>query len=454
MVVRGGYGIAYDYLFLNPITNLRFAAPFVPSITVQNFTGGNTFAALIAGNAQIQHDTAASVGQFSPTIKNFGSISPVDMHLANPRNQQWNFGVEYEAFKDFVLKTTYVGTHNDHLQASIPLNLVQTAIAPAANEADEAARLGTASTPGTFTNVFVSESGAGNNRLDPRFNSVNQVKSIGTSNYDALQVEAIKKFSYGLRFDANYTWAHSTDDVSDVLGVLVNDSAGIQDPSLSLSANRGNSQFDIRNRFILNLDYQVPFAKHLNGFAGRILDGFTFSTIFEDRSGLPATIFSGSRRGISDILLDGNSLVRANGDVHSFQPVVGGTPYADSSTFVVNGKPTTFVGCQRGVNTSTNAGIVCTNTLNFPLTQALLGNIGNSGRNQLYLAGLQNLDLAISKDNKLTERMSLLLRWEVFNALNHANFSQFVNTLTSPQFGTYQGTIAQRQMQVSAKFVF
>jgi len=448
LVVRGGYGIAYDYLYLNPITNLRFAAPFVPSISVQNFTGGNTFAALAAGTAPIQQTTAAGIGQFPPSSQNFGTISPVDMHINNPRNQQWNFGLEYEAFKDFVFKTTYVGTHNDHLQASIPLNLVQTAVTPAANEADEAARFS------TFNSVFVSESGAGNNRLDPRFNSVNQVKSAGTSDYHGLHIESIKKLSYGLRLDANYTWAHSTDDVSDGLGVLVNDVATIQDPSLPLSANRGNSQFDIRNRFVMNLDYQVPFAKHLNGFAKRVLDGFTFSTVFEDRSGLPATILAGSRRGISDVLLDGNSVVRANGDVHAFQPIVGGTPYADSSSFVVNGKSTTVVGCQRGVNTSSSPTVICTNTLNFPLTQPLFGSIGNSGRNQLYLAGLQNLDLAISKDNKLTERMSLLLRWEVFNALNHGNFSQFVNTLTSPQFGTYQGTIGQRQMQVSAKFVF
>jgi hypothetical protein len=85
----------------------------------------------------------------------------------------------------------------------------------------------------------------------------------------------------------------------------------------------------------------------------------------------------------------------------------------------------------------------------------LLGNIGNSGRNQLYLAGLQNLDMAISKENKLNEKMSVLLRWEVFNVLNHGNFSQFVNTLTSPLFGTYQGTSTnQRQMQVAAKFIF
>jgi len=292
------------------------------------------------------------------------------------------------------------------------------------------------------------------------------VKSAGTSDYHGLQIEAIKKFSRGLRFNANYTWSHSTDDVSDVLGVLVNDVANLQNPGLPLSANRGNSQFDIRNRFVIHLDYDVPFAKHLDGFAGRLLDGFTFSTIFEDRSGLPATIFAGQRHGISDILLDGNSVVRATGDVHAFKPAVGGNPYAGLAVPIdtTTGLPAKDAqgntlkpqaGCARGVNSNTTANLSCPNTLNFPLTQPLLGNSGNSGRNQLYLAGLQNWNVAISKNNRLTERTSLLLRWEVFNVLNHGNFSQFVNTLTSPLFGTYQGTATDmRQMQVGAKFVF
>jgi len=434
-VMRGGYGIAYDYLFLNPITNLRFAAPFVPSISVQSFTNGNTWAALIAGNAPIQQTARSSIGTFPSNVSNFGTISPVDMNLDNPRNQQWNLGVEYEAFRDIIVKATYVGTHNDRLQASIPLNLVRTPVTAATSDADEAARLS------TLRGVFQAESGAGNNRLDPRFNSVNQVQSVGTSDYHGLQLDVIKKFSYGLLFDANYTWAHSTDDVSDVLGVLVNDSANIQNPALPLSANRGNSQFDIRNRFVMHFDYKVPFTKNFEGWTGRLLDGFSFSGIFEARSGLPVTIFAGQRRGVSDILLNGNSLVRANGDVHAFAPVVGGSPFNNL--------------CGRGVNTSTSATTICTNTINFPLTQPLLGNGGNSGRNQLYLAGLQNLDLALSKSNKITEGTSLLLRWEVFNVLNHGNFSQFANTLTSTTFGTYQGTATnQRQMQVGAKFIF
>lgn len=55
----------------------------------------------------------------------------------------------------------------------------------------------------------------------------------------------------------------------------------------------------------------------------------------------------------------------------------------------------------------------------------------------------------------ITEGKNLELRWEVYNAFNHANYSGFVNTLTSPSFGTYTGTATNmRQMQGSVKFTF
>jgi hypothetical protein len=427
LVVRAGYGIAYDYVFLNPITNLRFSAPLLPSLTVQSFTAGNTFAALVAGTspAQAAIHAAAAAGKFLPTQANFGGLSAVDQNLSNPRNQQLDLGVEYEAMKDLVLKTTMIATRGDHLQTSIPLNLVAPANrpAPATSAADQAARLA------QFVGVFKGETGNAsgtlvNDRLDPRFNSVTQVQSNGDSSYNAVQVEAIKKFGRGLSFNANYTWSHSIDDTSDVLGILQNDVATPLDPTKPISANRGNSAFDIRQRFVLSYVYEIPFAKNFRGAAKTMLDGWSMGGIFSTQSGEPITILAGTfPGGITDGLLTGNSQVAANGDATKIIP----------SAFQT--------------------------MANLPVSQPLLGNDGTSGRNHLRLDGIQNFDISMSKTTRVLEGKSLLLRWEAFNVLNHPNLSGFNNILTTNPvaagFGTYTSTATNmRQMQVSAKFLF
>jgi hypothetical protein len=227
--------------------------------------------------------------------------------------------------------------------------------------------------------------------------------------------------------------------------VLVNDGAGLMDPR-NIALNRANSQFDVRHRWILSYVYELPFTKHFTGPVGKILDGWAISNIVEVRSGLPVTIFAGSRRGISDNYLLGGTggTMQANGDAKLLIPVpadpnTGLGPYSDL--------------CGRGVNTTATS--TCTNTLNFPLTQPLLGNPGNSGRNQLRLDGLRNVDFAILKNTRIMEGKNLQFRWEFYNILNTPSFSSFVNTLTSPAFGTYQGTATNmRQMQAALKFTF
>ena len=65
-VVRGGYGIAYDFNFLGPVTNQRSLAPFIVNGGISgpaNFAGENTFARIVAGTSKIQQDTAALTGK-------------------------------------------------------------------------------------------------------------------------------------------------------------------------------------------------------------------------------------------------------------------------------------------------------------------------------------------------------------------------------------------------------
>jgi hypothetical protein len=445
-VVRGGYGIAYDFIYQNPITNLRFSPPFVNTVTVLNFTGGNTPANLVAGTSPAQAAAVAAVGKFNPAQTDFGAFAPVDQSLANPRNQQWNVGVEYQVMSDLVVKVSYIGTHNDHLQVSLPANLVAPANIPAAptSLADQNAR------QVQFTNAFLNEIGGAfgpaNSLIDPRFDSVTQVKGIGSSSYNSLQLEAIRRFKGGLTFDVNYTWAHSLDDISDALGVLINDSAEPLDGSKPISFNRANSQFDVRNRVVLSYDYEIPFAKRFHGWKKYLLDGWGQSGIFSSQSGLPTTVFaapislcaSGQTLaacppqnivGISDLLLNGtnngNSAVNTtvNGDATQLHPV----PFFPTYTV-----PTTL-----------------------PISEPLLEHNGTSGRNHLRLDGQTDFDAAFSKSFKFTENKHFQLRWEIFNALNHPNFAGYQNVFGGSQFNTYTSTATNmRQMQVSAKFLF
>jgi hypothetical protein len=445
-VVRAGYGWAYDFIYQNPITNLRFAAPFIPSIglTGAAITGANSYANLAAGTSAAQAAAKAAIGTFPATQVNFGSFSAVDQHLSNPLSKQANVGIEYQLSKDYVVKASYIGVWGSDLEVTVPINTIPAANrpAPATSLADETARLA------QFISAFSHENGTAsgsvtNIRTDPRFNTVTQVQSIGTSNYQGLQLVFIKQPTKGFSLQGSYTYAHSIDDVSDALNVLVNDVPTFQNPG-NVAANRASSEFDLRHRFVLSHVYELPFTNRLQGPARTLLHGWALSGIFSFQTGLPATILSGARGGLTfDQALLGNVLnvqsIFANGDPTQFHPV----PQGSAAAALIPAP------CARGV------GIGCADTSNFPLTQPFLGNLGTSPRNLLNLAHFTDYDAGLLKDTRITERFNLQFRWEVYNLANHANFSGFINTLTAPNFGTYTSTASnQRQMQYSLKLLF
>jgi Carboxypeptidase regulatory-like domain len=452
LVVRGGYGIAYDFIFLNPITNLRFAPPFTSSINIgaSSFVGGNSLANLIAGTAPAQTAALAGLGTFSPAVADFGGFSPVDQNLKNPRNQQWDLGLEYQLPHDLVMKVTYVGSHSDRLQVSEPINLVNPANIPAAptSLADQIARQQQFITTSLEESANTITPNGLNNLIDPRFDAVTQVQSTGTSSYNSLQVEGIRRFRNGLTFDASYTLAHSIDDISDPLGVLINDSALPLDASKPITFQRANSEFDIRNRFVLSYTYEIPFAKGFHGWKKYLFDGWSQSSIFSAQSGLPASILAApvtlcnlpggvplsacpaqNQVSINDLLLNGtnnggnvaNTLV--NGNANLLHPVPFSTLFAEPGS--------------------------------FPVSEPLLEQNGTSGRNQLRLAGFTDLDSEVSKTFHVTESKYFQLRWEAFNVLNHPNFAGYVNQFGSPQFNTYTSTANNaRSFQLSGRFIF
>jgi hypothetical protein len=375
---------------------------------------------------------------------NFGNFSPIDPNLNNPQVQQWNLTIEHQLTSSLAAKVSYVGNVGHYLLRSRHMNMIPPGtVRPATSEADEIARIS------EFAAVFAGYSGsvtAGSKRIDPRFNAVTKIESSANSNYNALEAQIVKRFSSSYQFHVSYTWSKSIDDASDVLNVNVNDFPVAQNP-LNVRDNRSVSQFDIPHRLVINHVYAPQIFRDLKGPAGKILHGWEFGGIFQTQSGFPTNIFSGSRFGINDISLSGNSanVIRPAvvGDISKLVFAPLGSPAAASI-------PTPAA---RGINTTATQRN--TNTSGFPLVQPLLGNVGTLGRNAIRLNGLTNFDWVILKNTRVNENLNVQFRSEFYNVFNNTSFARFDNNLSSSTFGVYQGTdTTPRQIQFALKLIW
>jgi outer membrane receptor protein involved in Fe transport len=425
-VIRGGFGYAYDFIFLNPITNQRFLPPFIytASLTASGITGSNSYASLYAGSAALQQSTAAAVGTLNTTFLNFGAISPaIAQNLKNPMVQQRNLGIERELINNLVLKVTYVGTHGTFLTRTRPVNLIAAPPAPATSFADETARLSqfTAAVGG-----LNASNQAFSNRIDRRYNAVNYVESSANSEYDSLQIELQKRFTSHFFANMAYTWSHSIDDNSDVLGVLQNDTSAQQNPNDNRN-NRGPSQFDLRHNLVVTHTWEMPFfLNSKNRLLRGGLGGWSFAGISSYHTGFPVNIFAGATvGGLTDPLQylgSGNVVDRPNvsGPITGFNPQAAGSAGAPSGTTAVNG-------------------IAISNyALGLGLSQPLIGNYGNLGRNVLRLNGQSQFDWDLFKNFHFYEKVNIQFRAELYNIFNqHAFLSMTSSTITSGSFGQY-----------------
>ncbi len=437
-VIRGGYGIAYDFIYMNPITNQRFLPPLMPTVAASGATlvGNNSLERILAGTSDLQAQGQAAVGQFSPTQLNFGNVTPaIDLGLRNPQVHQWNLGLQRD-LKGFVLKASYVGTKGNYLQRSRPINLpADPRLAPATSLADEAARLN------DFRAGVTAMSGNAarfSNRIDPRFNEITLVDSSANSNYHSFQFEAQRRIGSEFLMLAAYTWGKSIDDSSDALSVLVGDSAVQQNPNY-LRGDRAPSQFDLRHRLVITHLWEPKWGAGASGFKRHLLHGWGFAGITSFQSGFPVTLLAGPRLGISSISLVGTTApVRPN----------------ISGPIDFNPRPANSAGAPAGLNNDPVQPI-SDYAASLGLSQPLLGNFGNMGRNVLRLNGERNFDWNIYKNFALTETVKFQFRAEFYNIFNNTSFLEVERNIADPIFGQYTSVSQNaRWIQLGARLVF
>jgi len=436
-VFRGGYGLVSDFNYLNPVTNQRFLPPFVATKTLTgtaNFTANNSWASLIAGTGTLQQEGAAQAGHIVTNVLNYGDVSPaIDPNLKNPQVHQWNFGIQRELPQGIVLKASYVGTKSNYLQTSRQLNFNAQRPKAATDLADELARRQDFV---TSYNNMTGSSARYSTRLDPRFNVVNYYDNSGNSNYHALEVVATRSFRNGYSFQAAYTAAKSIDNVSDGLSNIPNDSANIQDPT-NLNNNRGVSGFDVPQRIVVAHVFEIPWGRNLsNPVLRRIFGGWGVSGISSWRAGFPISLDSGARMGvvnISTLITGGIMRPNATGPVN-FNP-----------------QPAGSAGAPQGLNTDISGRQISLYAQNLGLSQPLLGNFGTMGRNSLRANGQADMDWNFTKDTRITERVGVQFRCEIYNLFNFHSFQDVNRNISNPAFGQYTtAPQSQRYFQLAA----
>jgi hypothetical protein len=212
----------------------------------------------------------------------------------------------------------------------------------------------------------------------------------------------------GLTLNANYTYAHTLDELSDTFSSSGNEfNLGYLDP-FNPKVDYGNSYLDLRHRFTATAIWEVPLAKNSHGIVKQVVGGWSVAPLFIAETGSPFSIFDCTNAlticpyafnaaGTSGIPRSAPSTLTATGipDNFIYTPFTssGGTPLFDTS----------FVNPIVGISDFGP----------FPANM--------NARNAFRGPGFWNVDVSIAKTFPINERMKLQFRGELYNAFNHAN---------------------------------
>jgi len=359
-VLRGGFGVFYD-LATSEVGNVILQASYPFSATA--FPSANTFPL---------DPTSSAPPPIAPDNLISGTLSAFDPHLKLPYTLQWNVALDQPLGKQQAISASYIG--------AVGQRLIQTAFVISPN---------------------------------PNVGLANLVTNLGTSNYDALQLQYQRRVSHGFQALASYSWAHSIDDGS--TGSFGN-AANAVVPGVSPSANRGPSDFDIRNVFSAGLTYDIPDPR-TNSFADRLLRGWSLENVIQARSATPLNIFDGK---FSE-LFRGLTQVRPD--------MVAGIP------LYLYGRQ--YPGGRALNNTPNQGGPGCVGPFCPPPTDGSGNPLrqGTSGRNAVRGYGATQWDFAVHRDFPIHESIKLQFRAEIFNVLNHPNFAPPIGDINNSQFG-------------------
>jgi Carboxypeptidase regulatory-like domain/TonB-dependent Receptor Plug Domain/TonB dependent receptor len=373
--VRGAFGM-FDAL---PMEYEFFAQqvsvfPYAAVISVGNLPPGS-------------FPTEAAQSPLNPT-----NLEMLTVQQNPPRSyvMTWNLNLQRQLTQSTALTVGYVGSHGVHIY----------------NRTDDANIV----LPDLTSQGYLWPAPIGSGiRVNPNWGQINDLYWGGTSLYDALEVQVLKRMSHGFQVQGSYTWGKSIDTGS---------AAVVGDPFVnSISSlfffcprcRRALSDFDIGQTLVVNYIWELPSPKGRGAVASHVLGGWELSGVITAESGVPFTP-----------LIGGDPLGLNSTDPYAYPDRLSGP---GCHTAVNPGNPNNYINLNCfGVPMATPA--IASMCAPFPTVPGSCSNLlGTSGRNSLIGPGLVTWDFGIFKNTRISERLSLQLRAEFFNILNRPNFA-------------------------------
>jgi hypothetical protein len=390
-VIRAGFGIYYG----NDIGNISYGTnpPFSYSATL---SPDPTTPGLFLKNG-------LPANLLSPTNASNIALGADDPNRRNPYNPQWNFTIQQQLPSEVLVEVGYVGASAHRIQQTYDIN-----------------------TPPPGPGAINSRRPVKSIVVPPNGVVVGPLAAIsyetGNSNqsYEGLQTRVEKKLTRGLSLSASYVYSKTISDGEGGASIGTT-SSGPQDIH-NFRAERALADEDFKNRFVGNYVYELPFGhgKTYLGNAPTLLDliagGWTTAGIVTFSSGLRVNL------------------------------AVQGNPSNTGGTDRPNVLHNWYLGPnQRSVNEWFD-------TTAFAANAAYT--FGDAARNLIGGPPLSNIDVAIYKTFRITERAKLQFRAEAFNATNTPAFGSPNATVGAPAFGKISSAGTPRNLQGGLKLIF
>jgi outer membrane receptor protein involved in Fe transport len=272
LVIRGGYGVYFDR-FSTRVANLQiFNYPFdIVGVALGSFA--NPFPDLSKVAFPISPVVVPSPVPFYYGGVPFPALGQtpisgiyVSHDFRTPYVQQYNLGIQWEVFRNWMAEIGYVGSKGTKLINVYTLNQGATA----------------ATAPYTASGFSTNKA----------LNGFQMATTDANSDYNSLQASLTKRFSNGLQFLASYTFSKSIDDAS---GAPTNEFAALPGNQQDRRSNRGLSDFDRANRFVFSGTYDLPrFYEGSSALPARLANNWQVGGIVTMQTGLPFSVVCAS----------------------------------------------------------------------------------------------------------------------------------------------------------------